>query len=128
MREPGIVLGTTIASAPLAPDQEVVYPFNWTPDISEVVNLYGRVTLSGDEFMDNNMTNPFLVNIYPDDPFNVLVWDNDNASDIDGIGTQVFLEEALNANNVTYDTYTYLPTDLSPFDAIFVALGIYCLG
>jgi len=128
MREPGIVLGTTVASAPLAPDQEIVYPFNWTPDISEVVNLYGQVTLPGDEFIDNNMTNPFLVNIYPDDPINVLVWDNDNASDIDGIGTQVFLEEALTANNVTYDTYTYLPANLTPYDAIFVALGIYCVG
>ena len=128
MREPGIVLGATIASAPLGPDQEVVYPFNWTPDISEVVNLYGQVILPGDEFVDNNMTNPFLVNIYPDDPIHVLVWDNDNASDIDGIGTQVFLEEALTANNVTYDTYTYLPASLTPYDAIFVALGIYCVG
>jgi len=128
MREPGIVLGTTFASAPLAPDQQVVYPFNWTPDISEVVNLYGQVILPGDEFIDNNTTNPLLVNIYPDDPINVLVWDNDNASDIDGIGTQVFIEDALTANNVTCDTYTYLPTDLTPYDAIFVALGIYCVG
>ena len=128
MREPGIVLGTTYASIPLSPDQQTIYQFNWTPDISEVVNLYGQVILPGDEFIDNNTTNPFLVNIYPDDPINVLVWDNDNASDIDGIGTEVFLENALTANNVTHDTYTYLPADLSSFDAIFVALGIYCVG
>ena len=128
MREPGIALGTSIASTSLAPNQERVFSFNWTPDISEVVNLYGEVHLTGDEFIDNNCTNPFLVNIYPDDPINVLVWDNDNASDIDGIGTEVFLEDALTANNVTHDTYTYLPADLSSFDAIFVALGIYCVG
>ena len=128
MREPGVVLGTTSVSAPIDHDQQIIYDFNWTPDINEVVELYGHVDLSGDEFFDNNTTNPFQVNIYPDDPINVLVWDNDNNSDIDGIGTQVFLEDALTANNVTQDTYTYLPADLSPYDAIFVALGIYCVG
>lgn len=128
MREPGIVLGSTSVTTPLGPDQEEIFSFNWTPDIHEVVDLYGQVDLSGDEFMDNNYTNPYLVNIYPTDPVHILVWDNDNASDIDGIGTQVFIEEALTANNVTHDTYTYLPTDLTPYDAIFVALGIYCVG
>ncbi|MDP8227602.1 MAG: CARDB domain-containing protein [Candidatus Celaenobacter polaris] len=128
IRNPGIVLGTTSVTTPINPDEEVIYDFNWTPDISEVVELHGHVDLTGDEFLDNNTTNPFQVNIYPDNPIHVLVWDNDNNSDIEGIGTQVFLQNALTANNITYDTFTYLPADLSPYDAIFVALGIYCVG
>jgi len=91
IRNPGIVLGTTSVTTPINPDEEVIYDFNWTPDISEVVELHGHVDLTGDEFLDNNTTNPFQVNIYPDNPIHVLVWDNDNNSDIEGIGTQVFL-------------------------------------
>ena len=128
MREPGIQLGSTQVSTPIAPDQQAIFDFNWTPDVSEVVNLYGQVELVGDEFTDNDQTNRFQVNIFPNDPIHVLIWDNDNNSDLEGVGTQVFIKNALTSNNVTHDTYTYLPTDLSPYDAIFVALGIYCVG
>jgi len=37
MREPGVVLGTTSVSAPIDPDQQIIYDFNWTPDINEVL-------------------------------------------------------------------------------------------
>jgi len=128
MREPGIMLQSTQVTDPIAPNAEINFSFNWTFDIDEVAQLYGQVDLPGDEFIDNNHTGLYQVNIYPPDPIQVLVWDNDNNSDIGNVGTEVFLEDALSANNILYDTYTYLPTDLSSYDAILVALGIYCVG
>ncbi|HEX38265.1 MAG TPA: hypothetical protein ENG70_05360 [Candidatus Cloacimonetes bacterium] len=128
MRAPGIVLQTENITDPLAPDATTNFTFNWTPDIDEVVQVYGYVDLPGDEFEYNNYTGFFQVNVYPPDPIEVLIWDNDNNSDIDNIGTEIFLENALSANNILYDTYTYLPADLSAYDAVLVALGIYCLG
>lgn len=127
-RTPGIVLQTTQVTDPIAPNAEESFTFNWTPDIDEVAQVYGYVDLPGDEFIDNNYSGFYQVNVYPPDPIEVLVWDNDNNSDIDNIGTEVFLEEALSANNIMYDTYTYLPSDLSSYDAVLVALGIYCVG
>ncbi len=128
MRVPDVLLQTTDVTDPIAPDATENFLFNWTPDIDEVAQLYGVVQLSGDEFIDNNTTGFFQVNVYPPDPIEVLVWDNDNNSDIDNVGTEEYLENALDGNNMIYDIYTYLPGDLSPYDAVLVALGIYCVG
>jgi hypothetical protein len=64
----------------------------------------------------------------------VLVWNNDNFSHyIDpetGIdrGCEYGLEQALQANGTFYTTVTSLPGNLSPYDIVFVELGIYCVG
>ena len=65
---------------------------------------------------------------------NVLIWDHDNDSHYtdpdDGQlrGSEYGLQQALSANNVTYTTLSFLPSDLSNYDIVFVALGIYCVG
>ena len=64
----------------------------------------------------------------------VLIWDNDNNSDYydpEGagfVGCEYGIQQALTAIDVTYETVTNLPGDLSSYDVVFVTLGIYCLG
>ncbi|MCP4581852.1 MAG: hypothetical protein GY839_09540 [candidate division Zixibacteria bacterium] len=64
----------------------------------------------------------------------ILVWDNDNDSyytdpgDGQVHGSEYGIQRALQDNFVNYSTVTSLPTDLSSYDIVFVALGIYCVG
>jgi len=64
----------------------------------------------------------------------VLIWDNDNNSDYNDpegagfVGCEYAIQQALTANDVTYETVTILLDDLSSYDVVFVTLGIYCLG
>ncbi|UCE26987.1 MAG: hypothetical protein JSW52_11670 [Candidatus Coatesbacteria bacterium] len=60
----------------------------------------------------------------------VLVWDHDmnqaftDPDDGDGsMGSEVNVRAALEANGVTVVTSTVLPTDLSPYEAVFVLCG-----
>lgn len=128
MKEPDILIESILVSGSIEPGEQLSYEFVWTPNFDEVANVYGEVVCEGDEFVTNNITPIFNVNIYPENPIHVFLWDNDNNSDIEEVGTEIYLENALIANNVLIDTSRFLPTDLSPYDAVFVALGIFCVG
>jgi hypothetical protein len=64
----------------------------------------------------------------------ILVWDNDNNSDFvdpDGagyVGCEYGIEQALEENGYDYVSQGYLPDDLSPYEVVFVTLGIWCTG
>ena len=64
----------------------------------------------------------------------ILIWDNDNNSYINDpegagiVGCQYAIQQTLLANDESYTTFSYLPTDLSNYDIIFVTLGHWCLG
>lgn len=44
------------------------------------------------------------------------------------IQAEIGIKRALDAAGISYDLYSYLPTDLSGYDMIFATLGCYCLG
>jgi hypothetical protein len=62
----------------------------------------------------------------------ILIWDKDHNLlfyDPDGSGliTAVDgIERALTANGYAFTTETTLPSDLGPYDVIFVIMGTYC--
>ena len=64
----------------------------------------------------------------------ILIWNNDNASyiyDPEGagiVGCEYAIQQALLANDESYTTLLFLPTDLSNYDIIFVTLGHWCVG
>ena len=63
----------------------------------------------------------------------ILILDRDNNSYINdpegagNVGCQYAIQQALLANDESYTTLSYLPTDLSNYDIIFVTLGHWCL-
>ena len=64
----------------------------------------------------------------------VFIWNNDNSSHyIDPESGQdraceYGLQQALDANDISYNTSTVLPNNLSNYDIVFVELGIYCVS
>lgn len=65
---------------------------------------------------------------------NILLWDNDNFSTIydpEGagiVGCQYAIEKALNNMEVDYQTLSYLPMDLDPYNILLITLGHWCFG
>ena len=97
-------------------------------------NLTAEVVLDNDEFLDNNISSPFQISVYPEGALQILIWDNDNNSHLTDpdnyqtVGCEYGLEKALESNLVYHDTVTELPDYLYEYDAIFATLGIYCVG
>jgi hypothetical protein len=62
----------------------------------------------------------------------IYIWDKDHNklfSDPEGGGqvdASYGIKKALDNNGYTYTFGTTLPTDLSPYDVIFVVMGTYC--
>jgi hypothetical protein len=64
----------------------------------------------------------------------ILIWDHDKGADNmfydpEGsgyVGCEYGIQRALSQNGVAATTLLYLPTDLSPYDAIFIVMGWYC--
>jgi len=60
-----------------------------------------------------------------------LIWEYDTLDIFfestigESIGCPHSIEKALRQNDHTYETYSYLPLDLSPYDVVFVTLGWY---
>ncbi len=121
-------ISTIAVEGPLAVGEEFNLDFTWTPTEDQVALLRGVITMPGDEYLSNNETEPFLVNIYPEDAIVALIWDNDNGSYVGATGTEEYLEQVLDEANIIYETSLSLPQDLSSYDAIFIALGVYCVG
>jgi len=42
------------------------------------------------------------------------------------VGSDYAIRQALLANGYTYTMGTILPADLSPYDVLFVIMGVYC--
>jgi len=134
MKEGEVELASQTVSASLVPDEEYTQDFTWIPSGDEATYLYGKVEMSGDEFTGNNETGYHNINIYPENAPLILVWDNDNNSgvsnpDLPGeTPCEQFIQLALDENNAMYETTPSLPSDLSTYDAIFITLGIFCVG
>jgi len=133
MKEGEEELGSVDITTPIDVGEEVSVDLSWTPVIAEVTYLYGKVELVGDEFPGNDTTPELTVNVYPIGVVNALIWDNDNYSYVNNPDTgtldcEQFLEMALDANNIAYETVSVLPTDLSAYDIVLVTLGVYCVG
>jgi len=64
----------------------------------------------------------------------ILLWDNDNCSTIEDpegagyVGCEYALEKAFNNMTLSYTTLSYLPTNLSDYDMLFITLGHWCFG
>jgi len=64
----------------------------------------------------------------------ILLWDNDNYSTIEDpegagyVGCEYALEKAFNNMMLSYTTLSYLPTNLSDYDMLFITLGHWCFG
>lgn len=62
----------------------------------------------------------------------ILVFDNDLGDTFpnpDGggtVGCEYAVENALADNGYSTTTYTFLPTNLDPYDGIFIVMGAYC--
>uniref|UniRef100_A0A7C6AA06 Uncharacterized protein n=1 Tax=candidate division WOR-3 bacterium TaxID=2052148 RepID=A0A7C6AA06_UNCW3 len=62
---------------------------------------------------------------------NVLIWEYDtldifyDSTRAESVDCPHWIEKALIDNGHTYETYPYLPIDLSPYDVVFVTLGWY---
>ena len=134
MKEGEELLASQTINSTLSPNETHTEDFTWTPPTDEATYLYGKVEISGDEFEGNNETGYHNLNIYPQNAPLILIWDNDNNSGVSNpdfsgeIPCQQFLQMAFDNNNVMYETNTSLPSDLSVYDAIFVTLGVFCVG
>ncbi len=75
----------------------------------------------------------FIFSFSPESNASMLVWNNDNGStylDPDGGGSvpcERGLTDALDANEIDYETVYALPDDLSIYEIVFIELGLYCL-
>jgi len=64
----------------------------------------------------------------------ILLWDNDNYSTIydpEGagvVGCEHALKKAFNNMMLSYTTLSYLPTNMSDYDMLFVTLEHWCFG
>lgn len=122
------LLSTVTIAGPIAVDEQFTADFTWIPDVDQVAHLWGSISLDNDDYIGNNNTQILDVNVYPEDAIHALVWDNDNSSEVAGVNTAEYIDNALSSVNVIYETVSALPDDLTSFDAIFVALGVYCVG
>jgi hypothetical protein len=65
---------------------------------------------------------------------NILVWDYSGSYTIpnpdypEDYQIETALIEALQANEIEPELVTSLPTDLAPYDAVFVISGIWCFS
>ncbi|HHV36528.1 MAG TPA: choice-of-anchor D domain-containing protein [Candidatus Cloacimonetes bacterium] len=64
-RDDGIVIGSTNGSY-ISPGETSVYHISWTPDAAGSHTLYGKVSLSSDQYPDNDATNALAVHVLPD--------------------------------------------------------------
>ena len=116
------------------PGDTADFDFEWTPMDLENTGVYCSVQLADDDFNDNNISNCSYLRVAEPQDYEILVWDNDNESDYYHpetgayLGTEMGIKEALDKNGISYTSTAYLPDDLSIYDVIFVALGIYCVG
>jgi len=64
----------------------------------------------------------------------ILLWDDDNYATIydpEGagiVGCEYAIEKAFNNLTLSYSTLSYLPTNLSDYDMLFITLGHWCFG
>lgn len=72
------------------------------------------------------MLTPFLASA-----FHVCVWNFDtldvfyDAQIGDSVDCAYWIEQTLGANEHTYETFTTLPGNLSPYDVVIVTLGFF---
>ncbi len=65
---------------------------------------------------------------------NILLWDNDNFATIydpEGagiVGCEYSIEKSLNNMELDYETTSYLPVDLEPYNILIITLGHWCFG
>jgi hypothetical protein len=130
----GDVVSSIQVYEPLQPGETADFDFDWMPVDQENTGIYCTVQLAADEYNDNNISDCSYLRVAEPQNYEVLVWDNDNESDYYHpetgayLGTEMGIKEALDKNGISYTSTTYLPEDLTTYDAIFIALGIYCVG
>lgn len=131
----GFELGSVNVTDVLNAGESGFYSFDWTPGSVYNTCLYGTVILEGDEFEGNNKTKGYFLRIETDVEYKVLVWDNDNNENAiinpeTGQHEQCYvgLINALDDAGISYDLFTFLPTDLTQYDIIIATMGCYCLG
>jgi hypothetical protein len=128
-----VEVGSIVSTDELAPLDSREHSFNWTPEIVENTFLRGEVFLAEDEFMSNNSTDVFNLEVFPTGEKQYLIWNNDNDSyyyDPDNgehRDSEYGVEQALIANDINYKKVEILPEVLYNYDIIFVCLGQFCV-
>jgi hypothetical protein len=133
-QEGGFELGSIDVQNTIEPLALSEHNFYWTPSFIEDTNLYGQVVLAGDEFDGNDASENHGVSIFPAGERQYLLWDHDNDSYyIDPNNGSIRdcedgIEDALIANEITYQLVTELPEVLRNYNVVFATLGLYCVG
>jgi hypothetical protein len=129
------IIGTTVVSEILQPQETISVDFTWTPELAHNTALFADVVLANDEFEDNNTTKSLFVRIKPDIEFSVLVWNNDNDIQTitdpeigDNITPTTALTRSIDNTGISYQLVNSLPAFLNEYDIIFASLGCYCLS
>jgi len=120
---------------PIAPGENNIYGFSWTPNAAYNTLVYGQVVAPQDQFPENNLSEGSFLRIEPDIDYSILVWDNDNGSQSifspeqgDLITPVTGLTRALNDAGLEYDLVASLPETLDGYDIVIGTLGNYCLS
>jgi hypothetical protein len=130
----GTLIGTIEDNEPLMAQDVRNYNFEWTPTDAYNTVLYGVVESAEDEFSGNNGSDGYFLRIAPDIDFNVMVWDYDNGIQTvidpekgDLIRPAIGLQRSLDNAGIQYETYTYLPMNLSDYDIVVATMGCFCV-
>ena len=127
-------IASIAATSEIQSGETAIFYFNWTPTEIENTFLYGKVILDGDEFSSNNISNYHYLRIHSGEQLNVLILDSDNNSHYvspesgQSVGCEYGIKKSLGVNGITYSTVMELPEDLSPYDIVFIELGLWCLS
>jgi hypothetical protein len=130
----GDLIGSFENPGTIAPQQTLMYNFNWSSSAAYNTAFCGFVMLEGDQFEMNNVSKSHFVRIEPDIEYEILVWDNDNGIQTvvdpekgDDIEPSKGLTRALDDAGLVYDSYTYLPDNLYDYEIVFSTMGCYCV-
>lgn len=121
-------------SETLLPGEANTYNINWIADEAQNTALSAIVISADDDFLENNTFKSHFLRIHDGSDFFVLLWDNDNNQETlidpekgDFVQTDIGMKRAFDEAGISYIALPVLPPDLSPYDMIFVNMGLYCL-
>jgi hypothetical protein len=131
----GDLIGNIENPGSIAPQQELIFNFDWSSVAAYNTAFYGVVTMVDDQFALNNVSKSQFVRIEPDIEYNILVWDNDNGIQTvidpekgDNIEPSKGLTRALDEAGFVYDYFSYLPDNLYDYEIVFSTMGCYCVN
>lgn len=131
-KEGDVELGSVTGQGPLESGAIMDFDFTWMPTYPEQTHIWGAVTPNAaDDIPANDETDDLYITVWPAGTLNILVWDNDNNSDLTNPqyqGCEAYLEDALDQLGLTYTSVGDLPFSLSEYDVVLVTCGVWCYG